>query len=127
MSEFEEIYNLYHKDVYYFVMKLTDYRDSVAEEVTQESFYQAFISIKRFRGECTMKTWLCRIARNTYYRYLKKHAKETCLDEEICNVPNESNIADLTEEKQMTIHIGKVIDTLDERSRAIVEYRYVDL
>ena len=67
MSEFEELYNSYYKDVYYFVLKLADYREYITEEVTQESFYQAFISLKRFRGECSIKSWLCQIAKNTYY------------------------------------------------------------
>ena len=81
MSEFEELYHLYYKDVYYFVLKLADYRDDIAEEVTQESFYQAFISISRFRGECSIKSWLCQIAKNTYYKDLKTHAKEEAVCE----------------------------------------------
>ena len=71
MSEFEELYHLYYKDVYYYVLKLTDYQDHIAEEVTQESFYQAYIYLKKFRGECSVKSWLCQIAKNTYYKYLK--------------------------------------------------------
>ena len=76
MSEFEELYNLYYKDVYYYVLKLTDYQEQIAEEVTQESFYQAFIYLKRFRGKCSVKTWLCQISKNTYYKYLRTHVKE---------------------------------------------------
>ena len=82
MSEFEDLYNLYYKDVFYYVLKLTDYQEYIAEEVTQESFYQAFTSLTRFRGECSVKSWLCQIAKNTYYKYLRTHAKETYLDEE---------------------------------------------
>ena len=123
MSEFEELYNLYYKDVYYFVLKLADYRDDIAEEVTQESFYQAFISLSRFRGECTIKSWICQIAKNTYYKYLKTHAKETYLEEELHHEPQEEEISTVVEKKQVTIHIRKVIADLDERSRRVVEYR----
>ena len=123
MSEFEELYNLYYKDVYYFVLKLADYRDDIAEEVTQESFYQAFISLSRFRGECTIKSWICQIAKNTYYKYLKTHAKETYLEEELHQDPQEEEISTAVEKKQVTIHIRKVIADLDERSRRVVEYR----
>jgi len=123
MSEFEELYNSYYKDVYYFVLKLADYREYITEEVTQESFYQAFISLKRFRGECSIKSWLCQIAKNTYFKYLKTHAKETYLDEELHQESEEKSLSTVVEEKQMAFHIRKVIADLDERSRSIVEYR----
>lgn len=123
MSEFEELYHLYYKDVYYFVLKLADYRDDIAEEVTQESFYQAFISLSRFRGECSIKSWLCQIAKNTYYKYLKTHAKETYLEEELHQEQGEETVSTEVEKKQVTLHIRRVIADLDERSRRIVEYR----
>ena len=126
MSEFEELYHLYYKDVYYFVLKLADYRDQIAEEVTQESFYQAFISLSCFRGECSMKSWLCQIAKNTYYKYLKTHAKETYLEEEIHQEQEEEAVSILVEKKQVASHIRRVIADLDERSRAVVEYRLFD-
>jgi RNA polymerase sigma-70 factor (ECF subfamily) len=123
MSEFEELYHLYYKDVYYFVLKLANYQDDIAEEVTQESFYQAFISLPRFRGECSIKSWLCQIAKNTYYKYLKTHAKETYLEEELHQEQGEETVSTEVEKKQVTLHIRKVIADLDERSRRIVEYR----
>ncbi|MBR3601567.1 MAG: RNA polymerase sigma factor [Lachnospiraceae bacterium] len=126
MSEFEELYNLYYKDVYYFVLKLADYRDHIAEEVTQESFYQAFISLPRFRGECSMKSWLCQIAKNTYYKYLKTHAKETYLEENLHQEQEEETVSIVVEKKQVATHIRKVIADLDERSQRIVEYRLFD-
>ena len=122
MSEFEELYHLYYKDVYYFVLKLANYKDDIAEEVTQESFYQAFISLPRFRGECSMKTWLCQIAKNTYYKYLKTHAKENYLEENFHQEQEEEVVSTVVEKKQVTLHIRKVIADLDERSRRIVEY-----
>ena len=126
MSEFEELYHLYYKDVYYFVLKLADYRDDIAEEVTQESFYQAFISLSRFRGECSIKSWLCQIAKNTYYKYLKTHAKETYLEENLHQEQEEEAVSTVVEKKQVTSHIRKVIADLDERSQRIVEYRLFD-
>lgn len=123
MSDFEELYNLYYKDVYYFVLKLCGYQEHIAEEVTQESFYQAFISLKRFRGECSIKSWLCQISKNTYYKYLKTHAKETSLAEELHQNSEKEAVSTLVEKRQMVSHIRNVIATMDERSQRIVEYR----
>lgn len=71
---FEEIYELYFKDVYLFVLAMS--QDSyIAEEITQETFYKALKSIHKFHGTCSVKTWLCQIAKNTYLTYLKKQKR----------------------------------------------------
>ncbi len=126
MNEFEELYRLYYKDIYFFVLKLADYRDDVAEEVTQESFYQAFISLKRFRGECSIKSWLYQIAKNTCYKYLKTHAKEVYLEENLYQEQEGKDISAVVEEKQAIDHVIRIIADLDERSRCIVTYRLFD-
>ena len=104
MSEFEELYNSYYKDVYYFVLKLTGYQEHITEEVTQETFFQAFLSLKRFRGECSIKSWLCQIAKNTYYKYLRTHAKETFLEAQHSQESEEKSVSVVAEEKQMIFH-----------------------
>ncbi|MBQ8800048.1 MAG: RNA polymerase sigma factor [Lachnospiraceae bacterium] len=91
MVEFEELYLKYYKDIYYFILKLTGYRDDLAEELTQESFYQAFVSLGRFRGECEIKSWLCQIAKNTYYKHLRTHAKQLNIGDELFPEPEEKN------------------------------------
>ncbi|MDE7121239.1 MAG: hypothetical protein K2O42_03660, partial [Oscillospiraceae bacterium] len=48
--EFEVLYQEYFPRIYAFLFKLTQSRD-LAEELTQETFYQAFISFHRFRGD----------------------------------------------------------------------------
>ena len=70
-----------------------------------------------------MKSWLCQIAKNTYYKYLKMYKKETFLDEELHREQEEKPMSTLVEEKQLLFHVKKVIAELDERSRSVVEYR----
>ncbi len=65
MPDFEEIYRQYFADVYRYVLALS--RDPVtAEEVTQMTFCKALTALDGFRGECQLRVWLCRIARNQY-------------------------------------------------------------
>lgn len=72
MDKFEELYHDYFSRVYSFLYKLCN--DSMlAEELTQETFYQAFKSFYRFRGNSEIFTWLAAIAKHSYYRYLKKN------------------------------------------------------
>src|SRR5579864_7180391 len=61
----EEAYNWlvthYHQPIYSLVYRiLTDPAD--AADTTQEVFLKVFRGMKRFNGECSLKTWLYRIA-----------------------------------------------------------------
>lgn len=47
--------------------------DSLAEELTQETFYKACLSIVRYDKTCKFSTQLCQIGKHTYYQYLEKH------------------------------------------------------
>ena len=70
--EFEDIYKTYFKTVYLYIMQLSG-NEHIAEEITSETFFKAINSVKDFRGDCEIRVWLCQIAKNTYYSYLKKH------------------------------------------------------
>ncbi len=123
MNEIEEMYTLYAKDVYHFILKLSGYQDCLAEELTQETFYQAIVSLKRFRGECTIKSWLCQIAKHTYYRYLRDHTKQTNITQKLMTESEEKAVSEKVEDREVMTHFREVIAGLDEKSRSVVEYR----
>ena len=77
--EFEELYNTYFKDVYRYVLRLSG-DAHVAEEVTSDTFFKALKAIHKFRGDCEVRVWLCQIAKNCYYSYLKKNGREETVD-----------------------------------------------
>lgn len=68
----DETYRRYAKTVYHFLLARTE-NDDLAEELTQETFYQAIRSIDRYDGSCKMTTWLCGIAKNVLLTYRRKH------------------------------------------------------
>lgn len=72
MKEFESMYHEYFPRVYNFLYRLCA-DASVCEEMTQETFYQAFLSMHRYNGSCELFTWLAAIAKNTYFHYLRKN------------------------------------------------------
>ena len=63
--EFEQVYDLYFRDVYRYILKLSG-SEHVAEEITSDTFFKALRSIGKFRGSCDMRVWLCQIAKNCY-------------------------------------------------------------
>ncbi|MEA4815059.1 MAG: sigma factor [Oscillospiraceae bacterium] len=63
MLSMDEVYRTHAQTVYRYLLSLT--RDAaLAEELTQETFYQAVRSAERFDGSCKVSTWLCAIAKN---------------------------------------------------------------
>ena len=79
MDSMEDIYRDHAKAVYGFL--LTRVRDSdTAEELTQENFYRAVKQIKTFKGDSSVSTWLCGIARNVWLEYVKGQKKRQDMD-----------------------------------------------
>ena len=75
MQSMEEIYRQHAQTVYRYLCSLTGDED-LSEELTQETFYQAFIAFYRFRGDSDVFTWLASIAKHTYYRWLRKNKRQ---------------------------------------------------
>lgn len=57
--------------VYRFLLSLCGNED-LAEELTSETFYQAYLHIDRFRGGCRPETWLCQIAKHALYKETRR-------------------------------------------------------
>ena len=72
MSEpFDQAYIEHFQYVYRFVLSLC--RDeALAEEIAQEAFFRALKSIDSFKGDCSIRAWLCQIAKNTYLNHVKR-------------------------------------------------------
>ena len=121
MSDFDEIYRLYAKDVYRFLLKMSGNID-VAEELTADTFYRAVKTIDSYRRNCKMSVWLCQIAKNLYIDYLRKTERK--------NVPiGESDFTDSAdivlkfEDKEQTLSIHRILHTLDEPYKEIFSLR----
>ncbi len=78
----EEIYQAYAQTVYKYLLTRTHDKD-LAEELTQETFYQAIRSIERFDGSCQISTWLCAIAKNQWLTYQRKHPKFETMEDHL--------------------------------------------
>lgn len=74
MQDMDDVYRQHAQTVFKYLMVLTHEAD-LAEELTQETFYQAVRNIDRFDESCKITTWLCAIAKNQYLAYVKKHAR----------------------------------------------------
>lgn len=71
--DFTEIYRTQFAGVYCYALALCG-NASLAEEITQETFFRSLTAIEKFRGDCALRTWLCRIARNCFM----DHCRDRC-------------------------------------------------
>ena len=81
LANMEEIYQAHARTVYKFLLSQCHDAD-LAEELTQETFYQAVRSIDRFNGSCKVSVWLCQIAKHLWYQHLRKRKPEEPLPED---------------------------------------------
>ena len=63
-SAFRELVERYKKNIYHLAYDLTGNHHD-AEDLSQEVFIKAFRSIKKFRGDAKLSSWLYRITINT--------------------------------------------------------------
>lgn len=69
--DFDFIYQTYFKDVFLYLCSLSA-NESIAEEITQETFVKALKSLESFDGSKDIRAWLFTIAKNTYFTYCKR-------------------------------------------------------
>lgn len=122
MESFEEIYTLYWNDVYKFILKMAEYDRALAEEITQETFYRAFVGFSNFRGECSIKTWICGIGRNVFYKQLRSEKKRRILEEGFGENRHTDLAADMETVEKCRI-VRKIISEMSEPAKTVVEYR----
>ena len=75
MQDMDEIYQQYAQTVYKFLLARTQ-DPHLAEELTQETFYQALRSMHRFDGSCRLSVWLCQIAKHLWLQQLRRQGRE---------------------------------------------------
>ncbi|MFN3652426.1 MAG: RNA polymerase sigma factor [Armatimonadota bacterium] len=63
LLSFEQIVEKYERKIFNLVLRQIGDREE-AEDLTQETFVNAFKSFPTFRGDCKIHTWLCQIALN---------------------------------------------------------------
>lgn len=129
---FEDIYRNYFSRVYTFIFRMCGNED-VAEELTQETFYQAFRSFYKFRGDSELFTWLASIAKFTFFTYLRKNKRETDL---LNTDPWNSMLTDdgendperIVQKEEMSVAVRRLLDKLPSKYRDVVVLRiYAEL
>lgn len=120
MKEFSDIYQSSVQKVYRFLLGLT--RDAVlAEELTQETFYQAYLHIGQFEGRCEIDTWLCQIAKNAYYREAKRLGR--LAPQEMAENPCGADDLKKLETREQAMILHRLLHTMKEPYKEVFSLR----
>jgi len=125
MDRIKKLYELYKEAVFGFFLRLTGNGEE-AGELTQQVFFQACLSLYRFRGESSLKTWLFSIARNVYLKHLREKSKYRTLTWEENMLSHHHNTggpdppAQTVIQKEERERIQKALAGLQENARTII-------
>jgi RNA polymerase sigma-70 factor (ECF subfamily) len=117
--DFEEVYNRYSKDVLRYCLSLCG-SSHIAEDIVSEAFLKAIKTGASFDERCSVKVWLCQIAKNTYFDYLRKHSKITELP---ADMPSESDFELELLDKAEVLKIHKHLHRLDDPYKEVFSLR----
>ena len=115
--EFDEIYKRFFKDVYLFVLAMSK-DPHIAQEITQDTFFKELKEIKHFQGNCSVKSWLCQIAKNLYISYTRK--KKAVHTDGLEQFPDDSDIESICIRKDEALSIYKILHWMNRVSSMAV-------
>ena len=121
MTEFESIYRDYFRDVELYLRAITK-DEHLAEELTEQVFFQALKALPKFRGDCDIRTWLCAMARNCYLSHLRKTKPTENIDELQIPDPRQS-VEEQISDRQQAMAIHRVLHDLPEPYKEVFSLR----
>ena len=127
--DIEKLYREYFTPVYRYTLSLVHDPD-MAEEITQETFFRALKKINDYRGEASLKVWLCQIARNLSFDSLRRQSKTTALtkhddesDDYELPAGSESDPEEQLLRKQTAMKIHRILHDLKEPYKEVFQLR----
>ena len=122
MDRIEEIYKTYFEDVYKYLRGLTA-NEHLSDELTNETFYKAMKALDNYKGDCDVRVWLCQIAKNTYYSYIRKHNKEVSLEDSGEVLIHKEDIEQLLVNKDLAFRIHQSLHKVKDPYKEVFTLR----
>lgn len=121
----EALYRHYRGPLQRYLHRLCGSADQ-AEELTQETFANACAGLLAFRGDCSVATWLFRIARNVYLNSLRRPSPARIDTDELLAIPDAAAYGDPARsyaDRERRDTIGLALAQLPERQRSLLLLR----
>lgn len=112
-----------YEAVYHYILALCR-NETLAQDITQETFLKAIRSSDKFKGESSLYTWLCAIAKRQLINRYKKDGREIPTDDFSGTLPkNEKSFEELISDKDMAMHIHRVLHQMEEPYKEVFSLR----
>ena len=124
-NAFANLFDQYYAPLYrYFYFHLGNQQE--AEDLAGVVFLKAWQNLDKFNPvKGTFKTWIYRVAHNVLIDNYRKQREEIPFDEFQNVIHTEKKLEDTFISKQQIELLYKALKTLDERSRAVIIYRFI--
>ena len=120
--DIDRIYRLYFRDVFLFLQGLT-HSETLAEELTQETFFKALDGLKNYDDRQDVRAWLFTVARNAYYSYCRRNKRTVPLEDAEASLADAPDIAQLLVDEDAAFTIHQCLHTLEETYKEVFNLR----
>lgn len=107
----EELYQENYPIVYGYLLSLCG-DIHLAEDLTAETFFMAFLHPRRYDGHCKLSTWLCTIGRNLYINECKRQVRRRHLVTPPVPAPNPEELLLEKEQIEQLYHTARQLESL---------------
>lgn len=122
-DEMEKVYQEHAQSVYGFLL-LRTHDSQLAEELTQETFYQALRCVEKFDGSCKVSTWLCAIAKNVLLKYWQKNkVPVVALDDEQIILAEDASVEEIFLAEENKVELMAKIHQLPQEMKEVIYLR----
>lgn len=121
MTEIEKIYREYFNDVFLYMKGLSG-NAQIAEDMTAETFFRAMNALDSFHGRCDIRVWLCQIAKNCYFSYLRKSKRLVPVDE-IDDLADTADFAHALVDAELSVKLHEFLHSLAEPYKEVFSLR----
>jgi RNA polymerase sigma-70 factor (ECF subfamily) len=127
-SAFNELVLRYQERVYWVARRFTGSHDN-ADDITQEVFCKMYESLKEFRGESSLYTWLYRVTVNASLNFLRRQkVREFLHIDEMFDIesPEGESPDSVVERSEQQSLIEQAVALLPEKQKAVFVMRYYE-
>ena len=131
MEAFESLVRKYQKSIYYLCHRMTDAHQS-ADDLSQEAFIKAYLSLSSFKDGMNFFTWIRKIAVNNNLNFLKAHKREELLGEKESRIPDNASSAnrelpqDKLQRNRLEQKFKEALNALPAKQRIIFILRFYE-
>lgn len=127
---FTDQYNQSFDYVYSYIFARTAGNRQLTEDIAQDTFAAAWLSIDRFDNKSSFRTWLCSIAKNklreNYRRAICKEKFEFLDNDSIIEHGSSFDLEQLEIEKETHLCILKVLNEISPVYKYVLIMKYMD-